>query len=243
MKDNEKLNANVRKTKEANKVLIESMRIKADELEKMQVESQMKTWDKDKANKRMQADKNSIKKKGVFGSRGNSNSNSGSGDNESSVEVAGKGTSLSRGSGYTIIKQLPRGREKAMPGLRAEKEDERAISLLKKLQINEFFRYVSRRSNEKSLELCAEKVAQVLGTLRMSEAIAAARARRAENIMDRLRSELDMLRRKAQDQGKYKMKKVKGSANGYSFDIVSIFITLSSFKTCFIVHCHVFFFI
>ena len=203
MKDNEKLNANVRKTKEANKVLIESMRIKADELEKMQVESQMKTWDKDKANKRMQADKNSIKKKGVFGSRGNSNSNSGSGDNESSVEVAGKGTSLSRGSGYTIIKQLPRGREKAMPGLRAEKEDERAISLLKKLQINEFFRYVSRRSNEKSLELCAEKVAQVLGTLRMSEAIAAARARRAENIMDRLRSELDMLRRKAQDQGKY----------------------------------------
>ena len=66
MKDNEKLNANVRKTKEANKVLIESMRIKADELEKMQVESQMKTWDKDKANKRMQADKNSIKKKGKY---------------------------------------------------------------------------------------------------------------------------------------------------------------------------------
>ena len=200
MKENEKMNAHLRRTKEANKVLTESMRIKADELEKMQVESQMRTWDQDKANKRLQADKASIKKKGVFGSRGGS-SNGGGGAGGSDVSVDGKGTSLSRGSGYTIIKQLPRGREKAMPGLRAEKDDERAISLLKKLQINEFFRYVSRRPNERSLELCAEKVAQVLGTLRMSEAIAAARARRAENIMDRLRSELDMLRRKAQDQG------------------------------------------
>ena len=119
-----------------------------------------------------------------------------------SVEIAGKGSSLSRGSGYTIIKQLPRGREKGMPGLRASsKDDERATVLLKKLQINEFFRYIGRRPSEKAMDLCAEKMAQVVGTLRMSEAIAAARARRAENIMDRLRGELDMLRRKAQDQG------------------------------------------
>ena len=89
-----------------------------------------------------------------------------------------------------------------MPGLRiANADDERAKSLLKKMQVNEFFRYVARRPMERAMELCAEKLAQVLGALRMSEAIAAARARRAEDITDRLRAELDMLRRKAADQG------------------------------------------
>ena len=218
MKKNETITAQLRRLNEANKVLTESMRIKGDALEKMQVESTMRNWsNQDKVNKRVNADKKSIAKKGKFGSRANKNGaggggggsgggggGGGGGGNESmgSVEIAGKGSSLSRGSGYTIIKQLPRGREKGMPGLRASsKDDERATVLLKKLQINEFFRYIGRRPSEKAMDLCAEKMAQVVGTLRMSEAIAAARARRAENIMDRLRGELDMLRRKAQDQG------------------------------------------
>jgi hypothetical protein len=228
MKKNESLNAQLRRLREANKVLTESMRIKADEMEKLQVESTMRNWgSQDQVNKRMEADKSSIRNKGKFGSR-----KSGGGSDDSVMDVAGKGSSLSRGSGYTIIKQLPRGREKEVPGLRASsKDDERAQVLLKKLQINEFFRYIGRRPPDKAIDLCAEKLAQVVGTLRMSEAIAAARARRAENIMDRLRGELDMLRRKAQDQGerlfseeeakrsaliKYLHTVISGSGNGDS---------------------------
>ena len=158
LKKNENLSAQLARTKEANKVLTESMRMKADEMEKLQMEAQMRTWDKDKAEKRLQKDKSSIQKKGVFGSR-----RGGGGEGGSAMSVDGKGANLSRGSGYTTIKQLPRGRERPTPGLRAEKDDERAISLLKKLQVNEFFRYVGRKAPEKALDMCADKIAQILG--------------------------------------------------------------------------------
>ncbi len=206
LKKNEHLHAQLRRSKEANKVLAESMRVKAEELDKMQVDHQMRTWDKEKAGKRADRDKEEIQNRLKFGAKGKQKGGGGGGAGADGggggggdIEVSG--SSLSRGSGYTVFKQLPRGREKPMPGLRAKKDDERAQNLLKKLQVNEFFRYVARRPMEKALDLCAEKFAQVLGTLRMSEAIAAARARRSLDITDRLRAELDLLRRKAADQG------------------------------------------
>ena len=171
-------------------MLGESMKVKAEELDKLQVDMQMRTWTREKAGERTAKDREEAKQKSQFGSMA------------PAAMSEGKRSLLSKGSGFKIVKQLPRGREKAMPGLSVvNADDARATSLLKKLQVNEFFRYVARRPMDRAMELCAEKLAQILGTLRMSEAIAAARARRAQDIMDRLRAELDMLRRKAADQG------------------------------------------
>ena len=48
--------------------------------------------------------------------------------------------------------------------------------------------------------MTAEKLTQILGALRLSESLSAARGRKAQETMDRLRSEMDMIRRKAESQ-------------------------------------------
>ena len=91
----------------------------------------------------------------------------------------GKRSGLSHGTGFSVVMMQPKGRTKIkIPGLRADKGDERAARLLKKLQVNEFFTYVSSRPLAKHLEMTAEKLTQILGALRLSESLSAARGRK-----------------------------------------------------------------
>lgn len=117
LKAKEKVTAALRRSKEANKVLSESMKVKGEELEKLQVDMQMRSWSKEKAAKRTAMDRESARKKSQFGKRAAANGgDSGSGADGHMGEVGevskSKGSALSRGSGFKIIKQLPRGREK-----------------------------------------------------------------------------------------------------------------------------------
>ena len=76
----------------------------------------------------------------------------------------GKRSGLSHGTGFSVVMMQPKGRTKIkIPGLRADKGDERAARLLKKLQVNEFFTYVSSRPLAKHLEMTAEKLTKYLG--------------------------------------------------------------------------------
>ena len=207
----ETLRSKLREAQEANKVLTEAMRLKHEEIEKLHVDSQMRKWDK-KAKRRAKQDMRNAKNN-VFGKRGNKNNmNNGYDDDDdddddddepmANVKVrGGKRGGLSHGTGFSVIMKHPKGRTKVkIPGLRADKGDERASRLLKKLQINEFFTYVSSRPLAKHLEMTAEKLTQILGALRLSESLSAARGRKAQETMDRLRSEMDMIRRKAESQ-------------------------------------------
>ena len=117
LKSKEKVTAALRRSKEANKVLSESMKLKADELEKLQVDMQMRTWKKEKAGARTAKDREAARKKSQFGSRANATAGNDGRDNDAHADEPvsvseGKGSALSRGSGFKIIKQLPRGREK-----------------------------------------------------------------------------------------------------------------------------------
>jgi hypothetical protein len=206
----ETLRSQLRESQEANKVLTEAMRLKHEEIEKLHVDSQMRKWDK-KAKRRAKQDMKNAKNN-VFGKRGNKNNMSGGYDDDgddddddsyvaNSKVRGGKRGGLSYGTGFSVVMKHPKGRTKVkIPGLRADKGDERAARLLKKLQINEFFTYVSSRPLAKHLEMTAEKLTQILGALRLSESLSAARGRKAQETMDRLRSEMDMIRRKAESQ-------------------------------------------
>ena len=204
----ENLRSQLREAQEANKVLTEAMRLKHEEIEKLHVDSQMRKWDK-KAKRRAKQDMKHAKNN-IFGKRGNKafagyDDDDDDSDDENVIANAkmrgGKRSGLSHGTGFSVVMMQPKGRTKIkIPGLRADKGDERAARLLKKLQVNEFFTYVSSRPLAKHLEMTAEKLTQILGALRLSESLSAARGRKAQETMDRLRSEMDMIRRKAESQ-------------------------------------------
>ena len=204
----ETLRSKLSNSQEANKVMAEAMRLKHEEIEKLRVDSKMRHWDK-KAKNRAKTDMRRAKNN-VFGKRGDGESiNDPYGDDSdddivqsSNTVVRGKKSSgLAHGTGFSVVMMVPKGRTTTkIPGLKADKGDDRAKMLLTKLQINEFFNYVSSRPVGKYLEMAAEKFAQVLGALRLSESLSAARGRKAMETMDRLRSEMDMIRRKAQSQ-------------------------------------------
>eukprot|EP00949_MAST-11_sp_MAST-11-sp1_P002944 g2944.t1 len=193
-KEAEQLRRKLRQAQEAVKVLTESMRIKSEEIERLHVESKQRAWDEE-AKSRAKNDAADARGK-TFGSKSR-RSKRAQGGSARNGNNSGASSSLMKGTGYATIMQLPRGREKSVPGLRAENNDARAKKLLKKMQVNEFLRYIAKRPQEKFLPLCVEKFAQILGALRVTESLGAAKARRAQQLTDRLRSELDMMRRKA----------------------------------------------
>ena len=143
----ETLRSQLREAQEANKVLTEAMRLKHEEIEKLHVDSQMRKWDK-KAKRRAKQDMKHAKNN-IFGKRGNKafagyDDDDDDSDDENVIANAkmrgGKRSGLSHGTGFSVVMMQPKGRTKIkIPGLRADKGDERAARLLKKLQVNEFF--------------------------------------------------------------------------------------------------------
>ena len=137
----ETLRSQLREAQEANKVLTEAMRLKHEEIENRHVDSQMRKWDK-KAKRRAKQDMRNAKtiylvneETRHFNGYDDDDDDS---DDENVIANAkmrgGKRSGLSHGTGFSVVMMQPKGRTKIkIPGLRADKGDERAARLLKKL--------------------------------------------------------------------------------------------------------------
>lgn len=165
-KDKAVLERQVRDAKNANRVLAEAMQIKQEEMDKLQVRSQMKAMEQEIYHENKSASSEMLEHK--------------------------------RQGSYRIFLQKRRGREPQAYGIEPRKScSSEANSLLNRTQLNAFFRYVARRPSPKHIEICAEKMAQVLSFMYEDANAHAKQIKRSIALRDRLRSELELLRRKS----------------------------------------------
>ena len=193
----ENLRAKLRNAKETNKVLSEAMRLKEEEVEKLHVHSKLREWTKKSNNRTEVSDKQH-----AFGKR--NADKIGTGNNLKSMNIPTQAERKSRkivssGTIFSVVVPI-HSKNKSHIYVKAKKGDSHSKRVLEKLQINEFFLYLSSRPQKKRMEIVALKMTQILGALRVSEALSASRGRKAQIFSDRLQSEIDMLRRKAQYQ-------------------------------------------